>query len=179
MNIDSIAAPYGYCPICGEKGRSRERRLNGDDMCYNGHNYPSIAALQSKPERTGIPLNLSGVIGSTVKSNSKVNAEIKLTYPDRFKATCSGEISSKKATDIYKLFFNLEKGDSDYSKLYKAVNDLVCKLGADGQVHTETKEVMDLMDVLHEIDGGEFKENIDGSDRTKTNKNSTGNAKES
>ena len=32
---------YGYCPLCGAPGVSRERRMNGTDMCDNGHLYPS------------------------------------------------------------------------------------------------------------------------------------------
>lgn len=35
---------YGFCPICGVAGTERERRLNGDDRCANGHKYPSAKA---------------------------------------------------------------------------------------------------------------------------------------
>jgi hypothetical protein len=44
-------APYGYCPLpfCGAPGRDRERRLNGDDTCVNGHKYPSASALKEPP----------------------------------------------------------------------------------------------------------------------------------
>ena len=38
-------ALYGYCPVCGSKGYSRERRPNGNDRCINGHEYPSSKAL--------------------------------------------------------------------------------------------------------------------------------------
>lgn len=34
-------APYGYCPACLAPGVFRERRMNGDDTCANGHTYPS------------------------------------------------------------------------------------------------------------------------------------------
>ncbi len=34
-------APYGFCPICGAKGVSRERRPDGNDRCSNGHTYPA------------------------------------------------------------------------------------------------------------------------------------------
>jgi len=37
-------APYGYCPVCGAVGVSRERRPDGDDACANGHKYPSARA---------------------------------------------------------------------------------------------------------------------------------------
>lgn len=46
-------APYGYCPICGAPGCTRERRLNGNDECTNGHSYPSAkstSAPKLKPE---------------------------------------------------------------------------------------------------------------------------------
>jgi hypothetical protein len=35
---------YGFCPQCGAKGVSRERRINGNDKCENGHSYPSREA---------------------------------------------------------------------------------------------------------------------------------------
>ncbi len=41
---------YGYCPICGAKGKSRERRINGDDRCENDHVYPSSTTLKTPPE---------------------------------------------------------------------------------------------------------------------------------
>lgn len=37
-------ATYGFCPECGAPGVSRERRLNGDDICQAGHKYPSASA---------------------------------------------------------------------------------------------------------------------------------------
>lgn len=39
------AVPYGFCPQCGAPGEMRERRINGDDICKNGHKYPSRNAL--------------------------------------------------------------------------------------------------------------------------------------
>lgn len=36
---------YGRCPICGARGKSRERRINGNDACENGHVYPSKDAI--------------------------------------------------------------------------------------------------------------------------------------
>ena len=37
----SYKATLGYCPVCGAPGTLRERRINGDDICANGHRYPS------------------------------------------------------------------------------------------------------------------------------------------
>ncbi len=45
MEDELVAEPYGRCPMCGAPGISRERRLDGDDMCAKGHKYPSKAAL--------------------------------------------------------------------------------------------------------------------------------------
>ena len=40
--------PYGYCPICSIPGMNRERRINGNDMCFNGHIYLSRDAVYPK-----------------------------------------------------------------------------------------------------------------------------------
>lgn len=32
---------YGWCPRCGMRGQSRERRPDGNDRCVAGHQYPS------------------------------------------------------------------------------------------------------------------------------------------
>lgn len=40
---------YGYCPICGLAGITRERRPNGNDRCISGHVYPSAKALKVQP----------------------------------------------------------------------------------------------------------------------------------
>lgn len=51
-------APYGYCPDCGAPGVTRERRLNGNDYCENGHPYPSSSALDA-PRRAKAASNRS------------------------------------------------------------------------------------------------------------------------
>ena len=38
------SAPYGFCPICGAPGVSRERCIDGNDHCARGHVYPSKSA---------------------------------------------------------------------------------------------------------------------------------------
>jgi hypothetical protein len=80
---------YGLCPQCGKEGHSRERRLNGNDVCVNGHTYPSSTAV---PIRT-----------------STVEDELSATYAD-----CSVEdwdgygacAISAKAVENAKLFVN-------------------------------------------------------------------------
>jgi hypothetical protein len=39
---------YGFCPECGANGAIRERRMDGNDKCANGHTYPSKSALTEK-----------------------------------------------------------------------------------------------------------------------------------
>lgn len=57
---------YGKCPRCGANGISRQRRLDGNDMCSNGHTYPSSTAIHPKPEYThcawldGVPILKDG-----------------------------------------------------------------------------------------------------------------------
>jgi hypothetical protein len=38
---------YGNCPICGTYIESRERRINGNDRCANGHVFPSKKAVDN------------------------------------------------------------------------------------------------------------------------------------
>lgn len=39
---------YGWCPNCGEPGITRERRIDGNDVCTNLHLYPSKSAIIQK-----------------------------------------------------------------------------------------------------------------------------------
>lgn len=43
-------SPYGYCPQCRAPGWQRERRPNGNDVCENGHSYPSSSAVMTPME---------------------------------------------------------------------------------------------------------------------------------
>lgn len=38
---NKVVPLYGYCPYCGAPGTSRSRGLNGNDICEQGHTYPS------------------------------------------------------------------------------------------------------------------------------------------
>ncbi len=54
-------AVYGYCPDCGGKGVSRERRPNGFDICENKHKYLSSDATPYAGGWAGKPkVTLSG-----------------------------------------------------------------------------------------------------------------------
>lgn len=56
---------YGFCPTCKEAGRMRERRINGNDICVNGHTYPSRDAIF--PDEFGLMPASSGVPMPKVK----------------------------------------------------------------------------------------------------------------
>ena len=45
---EPLHTPYGFCPQCGSPGSTRERRPNGNDRCFNGHIYPTVAAVLVK-----------------------------------------------------------------------------------------------------------------------------------
>lgn len=47
-----------------------------------------------------------------------------------------------------------------YKSLYHAVNDMMAKLGASGNITTRADEVSQVMDALHDIDGGVYKQDI-------------------
>lgn len=66
MNSTNV---YGYCPICGMPGILRERRLNGNDKCQNGHTYPSKDAVYCKQ-----------------------NIKQQIKYTTRVKRFCNGEL---------------------------------------------------------------------------------------
>lgn len=59
---------YGFCPICGAPGVSRERRPNGNDTCQNGHVYPSreaeavgMSGWVPEVSAPGVPEHLKGL----------------------------------------------------------------------------------------------------------------------
>jgi hypothetical protein len=69
-------APYGYCPKCGAKGISREKRINGNDRCENDCSYPSATALTT-PKSTSRTQELIKDIHNLPRAvNLNDNAEI-------------------------------------------------------------------------------------------------------
>lgn len=57
--VDSL---YGYCPQCKAKGKTRERRKNGDTQCENGHSLPS-AQFTCPPKDPMLIADKEGVDG--------------------------------------------------------------------------------------------------------------------
>ena len=45
IEAENATLPYGRCPHCHRPGKMRERRPNGNDICENGHEYPSKDAV--------------------------------------------------------------------------------------------------------------------------------------
>jgi hypothetical protein len=41
-----VAGTYGKCPVCSAPVTIRERRLNGDDRCANGHVFASSRTVR-------------------------------------------------------------------------------------------------------------------------------------
>lgn len=76
------SAPYGYCPHCGAKGKMRERRIDGNDVCENGHTYNSnYAKLYKKPESPPVPK------GDLSRINTDISFEDVVHYINE--ASCS------------------------------------------------------------------------------------------
>jgi hypothetical protein len=50
VKVEPVAV-YGYCPVCGAKGTSRERHPDGNTTCVNGHKYKSRDALITPPQQ--------------------------------------------------------------------------------------------------------------------------------
>lgn len=59
--------PYGYCPRCGAPGIARERRIDGNDQCSNGHTYPSRDAAQSPAITPADLVGATATIGGEVR----------------------------------------------------------------------------------------------------------------
>jgi len=41
MKTNANSEVYGFCPICNARVSIREICVNGNDICENGHMYPS------------------------------------------------------------------------------------------------------------------------------------------
>lgn len=44
-NLGQIPSAYGYCPICNDEVKMREKHPNGNDVCVRGHTFASRNAL--------------------------------------------------------------------------------------------------------------------------------------
>lgn len=67
---------YGKCPYCGAPGITRERRLNGDDRCMNGHIYPSRCAITDEnfvvPSLTYLRQRIDALQSDLAAANKRV-----------------------------------------------------------------------------------------------------------
>ncbi len=84
---------YGFCPVCGAPGETRERRANGNDTCENGHTYPSKDAIMEKPTDKGkfikpvsdIKKVHVGVVLDRSSSMSSISGEIVDSFNEQLK----------------------------------------------------------------------------------------------
>jgi len=60
----------------------------------------------------------------------------------------------------FKALMESEDPNEKWTKLYHAVNLMMCELGAYGTISTRTKQSMDVMDALFEIDGGAYNDKL-------------------
>ena len=76
MSEDYKDAPYGYCPVCGAKGVSTERRINGNTTCENGHIKPR-ASFNTPTDKEQVEIE----VGKDAKvGNITINKESKTSF---------------------------------------------------------------------------------------------------
>lgn len=114
-------APYGYCPTCGGVGMSRERRMDGNDKCSNGHSYPSSSALTSL-NQIKIALNM--------EREAKTIAQFKKEEQENW------EMLTKQSEYIKELEGAL-KSFSDYLS-----SNPLNQVGSDSILHRQAKRVL-------------------------------------
>ena len=62
--VGKLVSVYGYCPICGAPGQKREKRPNGNDICAEGHKYPSRSA-SPRCDRDDITRLVDAIVSGT------------------------------------------------------------------------------------------------------------------
>ena len=61
---------------------------------------------------------------------------------------------SGRKVDYVEIEINRSIRDSD---LYHAINMMICKLSAEGEIHPQDTKVEAVMDALHDLDGGIYR----------------------
>ncbi len=69
------SSPYGYCPQCGARGKSTERRPDGDTICEAGHKHARSKFLATKPQQTAAPYGYCPECAAPGKMRSKTIGE--------------------------------------------------------------------------------------------------------
>ena len=98
-----MTGAYGYCPRCGGLGISRERRLNGNDRCENGHGYPSLSAVANplvSPE-TKRADSLALAYREQQGENDVLRAKLEATQRDCDAARAEAERLRMDSADIH------------------------------------------------------------------------------
>lgn len=92
---------YGFCPICGAEGKQRERRVNGDDICRNGHKYPSAKSLKERPA------------GTEIASGPTTLAQALSTPTEPMKGPLAIAVASQTEADALRELLGISKGPDD------------------------------------------------------------------
>ena len=113
---------YGFCPICGSRGILRERRIDGNDTCANGHSYASNLALHIAPEKQAeqepvaiMSPNKANIVG--------INTPYAKIGTDDWIKLYAAPVRTKGLTDdeIYKLADDVDWAAGDYLGFARAV----------------------------------------------------------
>lgn len=109
---------YGFCPICGAQGKLRERRINGDDTCVNGHKYPSAKSLNSRPEAPALMQTVSDIFkalaGPTdIASGPTTLAQALSTPTEPMKGPLAIAVASQTEADALRELLGISKGPND------------------------------------------------------------------
>ena len=62
--------------------------------------------------------------------------------------------------DVYES--NMKDKDAAWKNLYRTVNEMMMRLGADGEINAQQTEAENVMSALAEIDGGAYDSNLAG-----------------
>ena len=97
---------FGYCPVCGDPGKMREKHPGGDDVCESGHRYPSSTSVTY----TNVEYIVTGYNGGSIPG--RLGGENEATID----ATCLG--STKELTQAIKMHKDLQFfHEYDYSEI--------------------------------------------------------------
>jgi hypothetical protein len=117
-------APYGYCPVCGDKGVSRDRAYrDGNTRCSNGHEYPSEKSLKTAEE-----FKASGMSTTTGESGGFLVTPATVEQPVIEKTTTEETVPVVEPKPALKSV--IEQDDDDDDPWMEKTNSLIDSLEA-------------------------------------------------
>ena len=133
-------APYGYCPLCGAKGVSTERRINGLTTCENGHVRPRANFTNpTGKEQVEIEVGKGAKVGNiTINKESKMflsnleesinlqklDGATALTVKSAFFANYVTALVFLKIQDLKGLMLINDHAHTNLSKFTSGISDL-------------------------------------------------------